>query len=407
MQQTDGHSGGGRKLVLGFDAGCLTCSELARRIEERVGGKIEVRSLNDPLMDHWRREVLGEAAPRVPTLVELDGGDVRAWTGVRMGVRLSRALGPLVTWRVMQALGEANAGLDLADSAAARAMTGLTRGQFLKGVGGAVVAMSVLAGTGKLPSPAAAATSVRYEEIRGEELVHVARLMARRKDVANVTSQEWRDKLQSGRVIEARITGAENSGTTLEAIDLGGGNISSADGRPVFSGDLAVVKAARHVLSDGNIMLAISYAMPKSDRFVAYYEYEKPTFLPQEQVKTKTEALLYKRDGEGFVVEKASSNRRSQTLVQQGATFSTSQHSGDGCLPDRRCSSPCDIAYGYSSCHRLKSIGCVAYQCRACAITCLGGALLCAACALVVCTIGVISECCRGGYGCKRCGWCH
>jgi hypothetical protein len=26
---------------------------------------------------------------------------------------------------------------------------------------------------------------------------------------------------------------------------------------------------------------------------------------------------------------------------------------------------------------------------------------------LVVCTVGVIRECCSGGYGCKRCGWCH
>ena len=41
-----------RRLVLGFDAGCMTCSGLAEKIEDRVGDRIEVRSLNDPVMDH-------------------------------------------------------------------------------------------------------------------------------------------------------------------------------------------------------------------------------------------------------------------------------------------------------------------------------------------------------------------
>src|SRR5215212_5171073 len=99
----------GRRLVLGFDAGCLTCSELAKRIEERVGDKLEVRSLYDPQVEHWRNEVFGEAAPWAPTLVEVSGGSVEAWTGARMAVRMGRALGPFATWRVMQVLGEANA----------------------------------------------------------------------------------------------------------------------------------------------------------------------------------------------------------------------------------------------------------------------------------------------------------
>jgi hypothetical protein len=105
MEGTNTRPGDARRLVLGFDAGCMTCSELARRIEDRVGDKVEVRSLNDPTMDHWRGEVFGEDAPWAPTLVELDGGPVKAWTGVRIGARLSRALGPVATWRVMQVLG--------------------------------------------------------------------------------------------------------------------------------------------------------------------------------------------------------------------------------------------------------------------------------------------------------------
>jgi hypothetical protein len=393
---------GGRRLVLGFDAGCMTCSGLAKRIEDRVGDRIEVRSLHHPAMDHWRREALGEDAPWAPTLVEVEHGRVRAWTGVRMGARLSRVLGPVATWRMMQVLGEANDDLELADSTALNAISGLSRGQFLKGVGGAAVAISILGGTGKLPAPAEAAVSVRVEEIAGGELVSVARRVATRKDVRNVMDAAWREKVRGGSVIDAGGADAE-----VRAIDFGGGRVSFANNEFSASGDLAVLKAARHELPHGNSLLAVTYAMPESNRILAYYEYDKPVLLPKDQAKTKTEALLYRQEGEELVLERASSNRHPQVLLQEEGTSSTLATSSASCLPDRRCDGPCDIVYGYSRCHRLKSIRCVVRQCRICAIACLGGYLLCAACALAVCTVGVIRECCSGGYGCKRCGWCH
>ena len=73
MEGTSTRNDDGRRLVLGFDAGCMTCSELARRIEERVGDKVEVRSLNDPMMDHWRGEVFGEDAPWAPMVAAQSG----------------------------------------------------------------------------------------------------------------------------------------------------------------------------------------------------------------------------------------------------------------------------------------------------------------------------------------------
>jgi hypothetical protein len=399
MEQT---GDAGRRLVLGFDAGCMTCSGLAKRIEDRVGDRIEVRSLNDPVMDHWRREAFGENAPWSPTLVEVEHGEVRAWTGIRMGARLSRVLGPVATWRMMQVLGEANADLELADSSAVNAFSGLTRGQFLKGVGGAAVAVSILGGTGKLPAPAEAADSLKIEEISGDELVGIARKVAERKDVRNVMDVAWREKVRGGSVLDAG--GAD---TEVRAIDFGGGRVSFADNEFSVSGDLAVLRAARHELPHENGLLAVTYAMPERDRILVYYEYDKPVFLPKDQAKTKTEALLYRQEGEELVLEGASSNRHPQVLLQEEGTSSTLATTRASCLPDRRCDGPCDIVYGYSRCHRLKSIRCIVRQCRICAIACLGGYLLCAACALAVCARGVILECCSGGYGCKRCGWCH
>ncbi len=396
MEQVDTKPKGTRRLVLGFDAGCMPCSELAKRIEVRVGDKVEVRSLNDPQMAHWRQEALGEAAPWVPTLVEVNGG-IKAWTGARMGVRLSQALGPVATWRVLQVLGEASVELDLADSAAAKAVSGFTRGQFLKGIGGAALAMSVLSGTGKLPSPAEAISSLSQEEIIGEALVEIARKKVRSKDLINVMSQGWSDEVGRGRVIEARVREVE-----FKALAAGDGHLSSANGKLSTSGDVVGIKAVKHKLPDGNSVLAVSYAMPSSGRFAAYFEYEKPVFLPYDVVKTKSEALLFKDAGDEFVLERASSNKHSQILSREGSNARALP-----CRNDRRCNSQCDVVYGYSRCMYLKKgTGCITYNCRACAITCFAGPVFCGACAVVVCSWGVIRNCCRKGYGCKLCGIC-
>jgi hypothetical protein len=212
----------------------------------------------------------------------------------------------------------------------------------------------------------------------------------------------WREKIRGGRVID---TGEADM--DVRAIDFGEGRVSFANGEFAVSGDLAVLKAARHELPHGNSLTAVSYAMPDRNRILVYYEYDKPVFLPKDQAKTRTEALLYRQEGDELVLERASSNRHSQVLLEEEGTSSTLATRSVSCRGDRHCDSPCDIVYGYSRCHRLKSIRCVVRQCRLCAIACLGGYLLCAACALVVCATGVIRECCSGGYGCKRCGYCR
>lgn len=130
------------KLILGFDGGCMTCSDLAKRIEEKVGDKLEIRSLHDPQMENWREQTLGEDAPWAPTLVEVGGvRGAQAWTGAGMAVRLGRALGLVSTWRVLQALGELNApkNAPIEVSALRTGKGGMSRGQFLKGMGGAAL----------------------------------------------------------------------------------------------------------------------------------------------------------------------------------------------------------------------------------------------------------------------------
>jgi hypothetical protein len=171
MGRLFGRSSGDSRLVLGFDAGCMSCNELAKNIEDAVGERLEVRSLRDPQVYRWREEALGEDALWAPTLIEVRGEEVRAWTGVRMGMRLSRTLGPKDTWRVMQVLGEVrNESSIVGANSNTGVGTGLTRAQFLKGVGGAALAMSVLSGVSTTP---ASATTGNEIESEGRSCVHL------------------------------------------------------------------------------------------------------------------------------------------------------------------------------------------------------------------------------------------
>ncbi|WP_273886508.1 hypothetical protein [Rubrobacter naiadicus] len=133
-----------RHLILGFDAGCMTCSELAHSIEEAAGGRLEVRSLHDPQVEHWRKQALGENAPWAPTLIEVRGGQVKAWTGRKMGLVLSRKLGLGATWRVMQVLGEPQVAFGVDEESNSAEIHGISRKRFLKSLAGGVAALSLL-----------------------------------------------------------------------------------------------------------------------------------------------------------------------------------------------------------------------------------------------------------------------
>ncbi|MGF1470592.1 MAG: hypothetical protein ACFB50_02475 [Rubrobacteraceae bacterium] len=261
---------GAKKLVLGFDAGCMTCSELARKIEEEVGDRLEIANLRDPQVMAWRKESLGEDAPWAPTLFEVDGEVVKAWTGKRMGLKLSRALGLGATWRMMQVLGEVGAAPEVAEaSPVAKIGLGMSRGQFLKGIGGAAVAMGVLSTTDRFVSPAQATQetvkSLGREEIKGQKLVRVARRMAKHSDLINVAGKETADRWSS-----------QVSILNGETVVGGNGNcrVSSINGQVTVEGNCALVKAVRHKLEGGNSMLAVSYST--SERGTVVYEYNKP-----------------------------------------------------------------------------------------------------------------------------------
>lgn len=116
---------------------------------------------------------------------------MRAWTGKGMALPLSRKLGLSKTWQLMQALGEMpNAGIQTVDAAP---QAGMSRGAFLKGVGGAAVALSALSATGPLVSVAQAARKphphdvVEVVPIKKEKLVSLSRRIALNADMKAIS----------------------------------------------------------------------------------------------------------------------------------------------------------------------------------------------------------------------------
>lgn len=269
-----------KRLILGFDAGCFTCSDLATKIEERVGDKLAVRNLNDPEVQKWRKDALGENAKWAPTLFEIEDGKVKAWTGWRMGWALTRAVGPAVTWQVMQALGEVGAAPEVEESPlvdklpekAAGTAVGISRGRFLKSVGGAAVAMSVLSGTSVLASPALAATRkprpydvVKSRRVTGSQLATLAKRVAATADVKNL------------------------AGTSLSTA----GKVRNADPAAFIL-----------TLRNGIVVLAVSYQLPEG-RTLFKYSSDRPLGKPLAR-GTKSIAKLYRVNGKRHVLIKAS-----------------------------------------------------------------------------------------------------
>ena len=206
MEETTIQPSRGRRLVLGFDAGCMKCSELAKRIEEAVGDKLEVRSLHHPQVEYWREQALGKSAPWAPTLIEVGGARNKAWTGLWMGVALSRRLGPKNTWRVMQVLGELSALSKPTTGVpeSARMTHRLDRGQFLKGVGGATVAMTILfAKTSASPaladngnSDSILFTADGMTKVDGKEAVRLVNRIKEQRDTSRLLSHFTSRKLR-------------------------------------------------------------------------------------------------------------------------------------------------------------------------------------------------------------------
>lgn len=358
----------GKRLVLGFDAGCMACSQLAEKIEEALGEKLETASLADPRMTEWRRQALGEDAPWAPTLVEVADGEVRAWTGMMMGARLARKLGPAATWKVVRVLGE------IGNSNRARpvAHSVLSRSQFLKGLGGAVVGMSVLSGTGSLASPAAAEGAHWLSQVSPISSTELSGKQAAAAWTRLTRSQHFRHFLSS-HAIDENIMAGRMRGKMLAGVRTDSTNLPTKN-----------IKGVRHRLKGGGQLLALSYK--EDDTLMVSYRFDKPGQEPQQFSQ-----LIEDKDGEDLVQVLAEAEDDDILVAPQGEFTAAST-----CRRDRDCPGACRVCRCVSY-----NRTCAANCCAPCAFACRTG-WSCLGCVLVWCPVCMsLNRCCRS----KRCLW--
>jgi hypothetical protein len=139
-----------QRWVLAFDAKCSTCKDIAHAVEQACRGKLEVRPLADDEVRRMREKAMGADPEWRPTLLRIDGDQVRAWTGAAMSIPLARRLGPADTVRVVQSLGALRRRSQGHASELPGAPTGpvaMGRARFLRlGAGAGVAAGLLLAG---------------------------------------------------------------------------------------------------------------------------------------------------------------------------------------------------------------------------------------------------------------------
>jgi hypothetical protein len=348
MEGTNTQSGGGRRLVLGFDAGCMACSELAKQIQEQAGEKIQVLSLWDQQVRNWREQVFGHDAPWAPTLIEISGADIQAWTGWRMAARMARVLGTAATWRVMQVLGEHDS-VPLPETGIARKLASrVSRAGFLKGLAGALIATSVLSGTKALAKGAPVQGWIHpFERVTFESKEHL-RGEARRKALSLAS-------------------------TSADVRNIWGGR--HLPGKNAF--------AVRHTLGDGTILTAVSWTLP-GGKVLVHYAADRPIG------NYDSEATLFGYvTGEEIWKEAASVNGRRRNIALDTADSSKSSGRGCGC---------CRWRWGCVATVASSCVGCGG-TCATCIATPAKWACgACLSCAFVGCPIG-IRRCCRRTCG--------
>jgi hypothetical protein len=157
----------GETWILAYNNACGACTDMARQIEALAEGRLTVRSLRAPEVRAWRQRTLGPQAPWTPTLLRVEGERVRAWIHGGMVWQLARLLGPGKMVPIARLLAEADAPTEQPRSPQRR--------RFVKSVGGAALAVTLLSGIEVLTPRTVAAQSTAKPRRPDQFMHHLTR----------------------------------------------------------------------------------------------------------------------------------------------------------------------------------------------------------------------------------------
>ncbi|MBX6765360.1 MAG: hypothetical protein IRY88_17085 [Rubrobacteraceae bacterium] len=360
----------GRRLVLGYDGGCAACSALAQRIEEAVGDELEVRSLHEPQMVRWREEALGKEAPWAPTLIEVSGDKARAWTGVRMGAALARRLGPAATWRVMRVLGEKG---DSPSREPGLRGSLLSRGQFVKGLSGAIAAVTVFSSTKVMAVSLATESDTEEHWIVGLRFKSFRKLST--KEAAEAWAWAFRGQNLRQLIAVKEVKNEPNAKSLFRNIASGHIDVSDTS---------SYVVGVRHELEGGNSLLALAYSV--KDLVVVSY-----LLLKNESIEKQTSLALV-RTGETHARILAAVEDNTVKIAARSANVIPARQT-------KRCRNS-DCPYCYSCGCTSLDVRCAFGCCGLCIPTCAANAYACIACLAAYCPACLLINRCCNRRGC-------
>lgn len=357
------------RLVLGFDAGCGSCSGLAESVRQAAGGRLEVASLSSPEMTSWRHQKFGREAPWVPTLVVVKGSaQARVFTGVRLGVMLSRYLPPSQVWAVSVALG------------AHRRQTPqspmLNRSQFVRGVGGAIAVVGLLAARTPTTEQSPNENGDDREWLAGLDLVSSEEL----------SQAEGRALMASAVELDLPSVlahGAQHS--HIGALDLEGGAWTSLSAEKN-----AILLAVRHRTARGEELVALTYQ--REGDAVAFYR------LSSSQGPERTSTKVLRIDEIPIGGDLGEVQVRLVAGEEDGVVY----------VPTAKActrSSQCGSTYCYTCKCSAWSLNCIFNCCAPCTLACMPPKWACLACAIAYCPVCLaINQCCSSSHCAYRPG---
>lgn len=347
-----------RRYLL-FDAGCGVCTSLAQEIEREAVGWLTARSLRDvdmqDLLVRAKRDWKWE-----PTLLEVKGGTVRAYTGLELRLRLIVGLGLKRAWRVTQVVHRA-----IIPDRASERRDFLRRGVVFSS---ALAAWLYLGWSSPLNRVLAGGSG-------GSGL-------ARPRNDSEKKAKEWRANLRirrSEEIEKARLK--EAASRFLNASDTKELELLFRD--KGFKVEEAEVQGVVHTMEDGNKLLAISMAL---DGYTAvHYEFAK-NFGDY-----RSGTYLYSTDGKTVTLLGASVNGKRLSISGNESEITPATISGcEGCI---------DIwsgpwAWTGADCLQWDYV-CLINCCGPCSLAC-GNAWTCLACVFLWCPFcATVNSCCK------------
>ncbi len=379
----------GDQLVLGFDAACGKCSDMAKQIKRDAGPVLDIVPLRSPQMVSWR-EAIFEEPPFVPTLVRVDpNGEAKdAWIGWKIGPVLGAEMGPQKAASALRNIGEmriASNGGQL--GIMARSQT--TRrgfGRLAFGIAGLAAGAATLTSMSSAAFAKGMPTDLKVsneKNLEWDEAVKALNKQLKSQDVRNILGHTK----EKSRV---NTLASESNGLNLDNMEVGAKKMTLADGTisdasyayDRDSGEMIVVQEHSEVV-DGQATIA----------WVLDIEEKEDT--------TKSTFKVREKSVNGALVR-----RLENTVDAEGRSLMTTAAKG-GKDPCGGCKGGvCKIGGEEfrKSCYSSSVVGCIlsAAGCVGCAACSGTGA--CIFCAITSCG-SVLVSCCdkESGPACERC----